>query len=100
MKLSLIPGDVDHYHLVIVVSSGLIYWKFITFSDMVILTFSNLRSLHGGMHLCVFQGEKKEEPPFSLFVFKFVVRISIFIWQTEFMIIHNKSIFLMLIPTQ
>ena len=72
MKLSLILGDVYHYHLVIVVSSGLIYWKFITFSDMVILTFSNLRSLHGGMHLCVFQGEKKEEPPFSLFVFKFV----------------------------
>ena len=72
MKLSLMTGDVDHYHLVTVVSSGLIYWKFTTFFDTVTLTFSNLRSLHGGMHLCVFQGEKKEQPPFSLLVFKFV----------------------------
>ena len=86
MKLSLMTGDVDHYHLVTVVSSGLIYWKFTTFSDTVTLTFSNLRSLHGGMHLCVFQGEKKEQPPFSLLVFKFVdIQSLCYVWICDSM---------------
>lgn len=36
----------------------------------------------------------------TLSVFKFVMRISILIWHTEFMIIRHKSVPLMLIPAQ
>ena len=66
MWLSLVTGDIDHDHLVKVMSAGFLYYKVTIFPDIVISVFKILKCLQGGMCLYVYFKEEKEELPFSL----------------------------------